>query len=163
MGEGVNIEIGKDSTFARSPITMGDISGRDLTKIEIGKGGADSALIARIVDEINNTQARIRAIEQHDLIELKERTRTIEQYIAGSALGEPGLTLHIKELKADIKRIETDLEAAVNTRIANMEALLIHYTRNNVSIDKWVFLGVVALLFLAIPATFLFVWISRGG
>jgi hypothetical protein len=150
VSDGVEIEIASGrSTIRNSPIKIGDISGGDLTKIEVGKDPGDN-LTQRILDELSDA---------------KQRIRTIEQYIGGSQLGEPGLTIQVKDLKADIRRIEKEVEfaAALDARIANMEALLISYTRNNVSIDKWVFLAVVGLLFLAIPAVFLILWLGRGG
>lgn len=151
MSDGIEIEIASGkSTIRNSPIKIGDISGGDLTKIEVGKGDTLDSLTQRILDELSDA---------------KQRIRTIEQYIGGSQLGEPGLTIQVKDLKADIRRIEKEVEfaAALDARIANMEALLISYTRNNVSIDKWVFLAVVGLLFLAIPAVFLILWLGRGG
>lgn len=150
---GVNINIGSEkSTLQRSAIHIQDITGsKTETKDPIAE------LTQRLWDELTDA---------------KQRIRTIEQYIAGSPLGEPGLTLQVRELKADLKRIENviglataldDRIASMEARMANVEAILLNYTRNNVSIDKWVFLAVVALLFLAIPATFLLIWLGRGS
>lgn len=142
---GVTVNIGSGGgKINRSPIRVGDIAGMDQIKLEgINPPDPRDAVIQHLYDELN---------------EAKQRIRTIEQYIAGSALGEPGLTIQIKELKAELKRVDA---AALDTRIANIEALLLQYTRNNVSIDKYVFMAVVALLFLAIPAVFLFLWLAR--
>lgn len=141
---GVTVNIGnKGGKLDNSPIKFGNIAGMDQINIEAPTPpDPRDAMIQRLYEELN---------------EAKQRIRTIEQYIAGSALGEPGLTIQIKELKAELKRVDA---AALDTRIANIEALLLQYTRNNVSIDKYVFMAVVALLFLAIPAVFLFLWLA---
>lgn len=149
---GVTINVGTGGgKINNSPIKIHEVAGLDLTKLETqNPPDPRDQLSQRLWEELSDAKSRI---------------RTIEQYIGGSTLGEPGLTIQVKELKADLKRIEKDVEfaAALDARIANIEALLLQYTRNNVSIDKYVFLAVVGLLFLAIPAAFIFVLVTRGG
>lgn len=136
----VNINLGTEGgRIADSNVTIGDVAGGNLEK--------------RLSDHI-----------WQEIREVKERVKAIETFLAGSPLGEPGLTQQVREARSEIRRIEKEIELVdlMDQRLEKLEALLTGYTRNNVTVDKWVFLAVVGLLFVAIPVTFLVIWLGRG-
>lgn len=147
----------------------GGAVGRD---VETGKDFVGRDSITNNFNAAPGDERRLSDRLWGELSEAKTRIKAIEQFLAGSPLGEPGLTAQVREVKANIKRIEKEIEVvdafddrldAFDQRLKNVESLLVGYTRNNVSLDKWVFLSVMALLFVAIPVTFAIVWFGRGG
>lgn len=141
VADGVNINIGTEQgSLDRSPVTIGDVAGGNIEK--------------RLADHI-----------WQELQEAKQRIKAIETFLAGSPLGEPGLTSQVREVKADIKRIEREIELVekLDARLEVLENMLRGYARNSLTVDKYVFYAVLTLLFLAIPATFILIWLGRAG
>jgi len=143
--------------------------GRD---VEAGKDFVGRDAITNNFNAPAHHERRLSDLLWDELTEAKQRIKAIEQFLAGSPLGEPGLTAQVRELKANLRRMDEKVEVVAvfedrldlfDDRLKNMESLLIAYTRKNVSIDKWVYLATVVLLLVAIPATFLILYLDRGG
>ena len=126
----------------------------------VGRDGVTNNFVAAA----SNDDRRLSDLIWEDLREVKARISQIESFLAGK-LGEPGLTQQVREARAEINRIEKEIELVdmMDARLAKLESLLTGYTQNNVTLDKYVFLAVMVLLVVAIPVTFLMVWFGRGG
>ena len=138
---GINVNIGTEhGRLDQSPVTIGDIAGGNIEK--------------RLSDHI-----------WQELQEAKQRIKAIETFLAGSPLGEPGLTSQVRDVKADIKRIEREIELVekLDARLEVLENMLRGYARNSLTVDKYVFYAVLLLLFLAIPSAFVLIWLGRAG
>ena len=145
----VSINLGTEgSSISGSDISIGNVAGRDVSE--------------RPYDHI-----------WREIRDVKDRLRAIEIFLAGSPLGEPGLTSQVREIKHEIDRIEREVSMidAMDARMARFEAILNRYDpmwrsmeasyASRINIPMYLFYAVLLLLLLSIVVGFAVVWAGR--
>jgi uncharacterized protein (UPF0297 family) len=154
MSDGININVGTDnSSLDRSNVTIGDVG---------GSGRLSDHFYERIKD-------------------LEREVKEIKSFLAGSSLGEPGLTQRVNDAIAKIRSIEKDLSMldVIDSRLDKQDELfkelrnmlelyrpmleemrLVYRTKTPIPVS--VFYAVLIVLFLSVLVVYLLVWIGRG-
>lgn len=153
----VSINVGTEgSSLDRSNITVGDVAGGNIDR--------------RLSDHFSD---RLKEVER----EIKE----IKSFLAGSSMGEPGLTQRVNEALSKIRAMEKDLDMldVIDERLDKQEDLfkelrniLTAYQpmleemrmtyRSKAPIPVGVLYAVTVLLFLAVLIVYWAVWVGRG-
>lgn len=152
----VSINVGTEgSSLDRSNITVGDVAG----------GNIDKRLSDHFYDRLKD---------------LEREVKEIKAFLAGSSLGEPGLTQRVNDALTKIKRLEKDIDMldVIDDRLDRQEELfkelrnmLTLYQpmleemrmtyRSKAPIPVGVLYAITVLLFLAVLVVYWLAWSGR--